>query len=193
MALTTKSKIENYIGVDIASASESYVTSVIAVVTAWITRYCNKAFEVSSATDRYFDGAGGDTLLTDSFVSGSITSLQLLDSNGDVTETISSGDYITYPLNDTEKHTIKLRTKSFPKGDSRIKITAKWGAMDTPSDDIVQVATQLSAKVIERSLNGGELSDEKIGDHEVTFREIDDTAEALGIKQTLDMYRHIPI
>lgn len=193
MALTTKSKIENYIGVDIASSLESYVTSVISIVTDWISRYCNKSFEASSTSDRYFDGSGSDTLLADSFVSGSITSLQLLDSNGDVTETIASGDYITYPLNDTEKHTIKLRSKTFPTGDSRIKITAKWGAMETPTNDIIQIATQLSAKIIERSLNGGQLSEESIGDHSVTFKEIDDEAEALGIKQTLDMYRHIPI
>ena len=193
MSLTTKSKIENYMGIDINSSLESYVTSVISIVTDWITRYCGKSFEISATSDRYFDSNGTDTLIVDSFIADSITSLQLLDSNGDVSETLASGDYITYPLNDTEKHTIKLRSRTFPTGDSRVKITAKWGAMENPSNDIIQVATQLSAKVIERSLNGGQLVEESIGDHTVTFKDIDDTAEALGIKQTLDMYRHIPI
>lgn len=196
--MTTEAKVEAYLGIDISSSHSAAVSNFILQVTAWIEKYVGKKFISGVAAQRYFDGNGKESMLVDSFVAGSITSLQILDSNGNVTNTLTegvSGDFMCYPLNKTEQNMIRLirNVKTFPCGAVRLRVTAKWGVAEECPADVELVATKLVSSIIEKALSGGKLESQSLGDHDVSFAAIDETAEALGVYQTLDMYREIPI
>lgn len=193
MAYTDQSTIEKYLSIDIDSSYSSQLTSWIAAVKTWIDRYTGKTFEASSS-DRYYDGCGESSITIDSFV-GSPT-VVILNSDGTIDETLTEGasdDFLSYPLNSTEKNRIVLTSRKFPRGNRRIKVTASFGFSTSVPNDIALIATKLVAKVLEKGIDGGKLASSQIGDQQVNFESIDEAAEALGIYQTLDMYRDISI
>lgn len=193
MAYTDEGTIEKYLTVDIDSSFSAQVTEWIAAVKTWIDRYVGKTFEAVSET-RYYDSYGGDELFVDSFV-GSPT-VTILNTDGTTFETLTEGhanDYLSYPLNNTEKNRIVLLNQVFPSGSRRVKIDASFGFSASVPSDIKVVATKLVAKILEKGIDGGKLSQTQLGDATVTFEAIDEAAEALGIYQTLDMYREISI
>ncbi len=68
-----------------------------------------------------------------------------------------------------------------------------FGAATSVPEAIQFVATKLAATLIEPGLKGGHISSQDLGDYSVTFEKIDQTADALGIYNTLDQYRDIEI
>jgi len=193
MAYTDKDTIQKYLTVDINSSFDSQITSWIASVKAWIDRYTGKTFEASSQT-RYYDTDGCDELFIDSFV-GTPT-VEILNADGSNFDTLTEGagnDFVAYPLNTTEKNRIVLTSSKFPRGKRRLKVTATFGFATTVPDDIKLVATKLMGFILAKGIDGGKLSSTQLGDANVSFESIDEAAEALGVFQTLDMYRDISI
>lgn len=193
MAYTDKGTIQKYLTVDIDTSFDTQITSWIASVKAWIDRYTGKTFEAASST-KYYDTDGCSEIIIDSFV-GSPT-VEILNSDGTTFESLTEGagdDYVTYPLNTTEKNSIVLVSSKFPHGKRRLKVTATFGFSTTVPDDIKLIATKLLGFILAKGIDGGKLSQSQLGDQSVTFEAIDESAEALGIYQTLDMYRDISI
>ncbi len=199
MAYTTETKVERYLAVDIGSNLASEVADWIKSVTLWIERYTGKSFEASSA-DKYYDGNGTNRILVDSFIDGTITELSILDTDGVVENTLTEGqsnDFITYPLNNTEKCELVLVSggtrSTFPNRVRSVKVTADWGFSASVPKDIELVATKLVGEIIREGLKGGKLERVTLGDYNATFQKIDEKADPLGIYQILDMYRDLTI
>ena len=196
MPYTNEGEVEKFLGVDISGLS-SWITDLATAVDNWINNYTGKEF-VKDTDDRYFDGNGKGEIIIDSFT-GTPT-VVILEHDGTTLYNLTEGqdeDYITYPLNTTEKNKLVLTNNSkvstWISGIRRIKITADWGAAVTVPKDIQLAATMLVAKIIEKPLKGGQLSQVKLGEYSANFRKIDEVAEAMGIYNILDKYREIEI
>ncbi len=200
MSYTTKGKAQDYMAVDIDNSLNSSVDDFITGIENWIERYCGKAFEIDSATERFFDGNGLRSIVIDPFVDTSITAIVIINSEGNTVNTLTEGqgnDFIAYPLNDTEKTELVLISGStisrFPSRSRAIKITAKWGHSVTVPKQIELVATKLLVSILSKGIDGGKLSKAKLGELDLTYEKIDEEAEALGIYNILDMYRDLSV
>lgn len=216
MSYTTITKVQQYNNSDLSSIA-SEVTNWIASVKAWIDKYCGKTFEAASA-DRYYDGNGRDRIFVDPFV-GSPTVL-FLKSDGTTERTLTEGassDFVTYPLNTTEKNEIVLMPSCPIRRFSRayfedilddvelqdsgfvyrrlLKVTASFGASSAIPADVELVATKLVAQIAEKRLKGSDagVSSETLGDYSVSYKTIDEIASPMGIYQVLDAHREISI
>jgi hypothetical protein len=171
------------------------MVDIIAAVKAWIDRYTGKTFEAVSET-RYYDSKGGTDILIDAFV-GSPT-VVILSENGSVASTLTEGsgsDYLTLPFNSTEKNIIRLTGlgsySRFPSG-RRLKVTANFGFSTTVPADVQLAATKLAASLLQDG-NQGIITSVRLGDYSATYATLDEKAEALGITNTLDLYRDIDV
>lgn len=194
MAYTTEGNIEKYGQVDIGSTHASYVAEVISAVQRWIDNYVGYSFEITAATDKYYDSEGGDTILIDP-VYGTPT-IKILNEDGSVDETLVEGqgdDYLLYPLNDSVKTEIRLLNQAFPTGVRRVHVNGTHGQGATVPSDIQLVATKLAFAVLEKGIKGGKLSEVTLGDFTARFQEIDEVASPMGIYNILDQYRDIPL
>jgi len=194
---TTQSKVEQYLNTDLSAVS-SEVLNWIASVEAWINRYCGKTFEGSAET-RYYDGNGKRRILIDPFT-GTPTEVSVLELDGTTHLTLTNGpaeDYIIYPLNETEKNELALVSTSniaaFLSGKRRVKVTASFGASTSVPADVELAATKLVGTIAEKRTKGGETKSEKLGDQTISYKDIDEEAEALGIYNILDQHREIHV
>lgn len=193
---TNEGELEKYLGVDISGIS-TWVAGVISSVQSVIDNYCGKSFEAASTT-KYYDGQGGTRLPVDAFIgSPAVVTLEV---DGDDDQTLTEGqgdDFITYPLNETEKNEIVLVPTSsigyWPIGKRRIKVTASFGHSTDVPDDVKLAATMLAARVIEKSLKGGELTSVRLGEYSANFKELRDDADVLGVYSILNKYRDIQL
>lgn len=193
MAYTTKTKVENYLNVDINSSFDSQITSWISAVESYINKYTGRNFTSGSAT-RYFNGNGQRELEIDEFVS--ITTVQILNlEDDDVMYSLTEGkaeDFITWPYNITAKTRLILTPDAsvgtWLSGPRRIKITAVWGFDSSVPADIELAATILLASIIEKGLKGGSVQSESLGDYSVSYGSIDDVASSMGVKKILNSY-----
>lgn len=196
MAYTTEAKVENLFGIDISGGGSAAMTDIIAAVKAWIDSYCGKTFEAASAT-KYYDGNGMKNLLIDAFIGSPTVSIISLDGNEE--NALTEGrddDYITSPYNETEKNELILtgfgKYCHFPKGIQRVKVVASFGASSSVPADIQLVATKLAGQMFQDP-NEGILNSVRLGDYSASFATLDEKAHALGIFNTLDLYRDIEI
>jgi len=199
MPYTTKSKIQNYLLIDIDSSFDSQISDWISAVEKWIETYTGRKFEEESATYKLYDGDGTKELLIDDLIS--LTKIEILDEDGDVDYTIDdSNEYYLYPANETPKTRIVLNSSNapvavFPKGHQNIKVTGSFGYASSVPKDIELVATKLVAGIIEEKQIdiAGEIKSEKLGEYSVTAQDIEKMANHLGVLEILDKYRKIPI
>lgn len=196
MAYITEGDLENYILQDIDASYSAWITDVIAAVEAYVDQYCGTDFQNAASTDRYYDGDGSDTLTIDPVQS--ITAIYFLDTNGNVMDTLTSADYLLYPLNDSNKTQIKLQGGSFgsfPNYYKSVKITGTFGYSTAPLP-VKMAAIKLAAKIINNGLRGGKVTSETLGSYSVSFAEIDaekEKKESMEIFNILDMYRVITL
>ena len=195
MAYTNQAKVEAYANLDLSSVS-SQVTFWISAVKAYIDKFCGKTFEATSET-RYYDGNGEACLMVDPFV-GSPT-VTILNQDGTDFRTLTEGadqDYITYPLNKTEKYELRLSLGnsigSFPCYPRAIKITATFGEATTVPDDVSLVATMMVAEIA-RARSGGNAQSETLGDYSITYVDVTKSAELVGANAILETHRDVII
>ena len=194
---TTEEKIESYLMITIDQSQSDEVDNWIIAVSNWIENYTGRTFEASTET-KYFDGSGSRELYIDSVIS--ITTLQTLNTDGTVSTTLTEGhddDYLLYPLNESPKHIIKLVISSsiavFPSGLKRVKITGNFGQASSVPADVELAATMLVGKIIGKGLKGGETKGQSLGDFSVSYEDVNESADSLGIKNILDKYRKIEL
>jgi len=199
MAYTTSSKISNFLLINIDSSFDSQITEWISVVKEYIDDYCGREFEQESATYKLYDGDGSRELLIDDLLT--LTKIEILNEDGEVEYTIDgSHDYYLYPANKTPKTRIILEPLNadighFPKGRQNVKITGTFGFASTVPEDISFAATKLVAAIIQEGNYdiGSEIKSEKLGEYTVTYQEVSEMAERLGINDILDRHKKIVV
>ena len=193
MSYITEVDLENHILQDIDSSYSSWISSIIGFVEAYIDQYCGTNFQDTGSVTRYFDSYGGNELIVGDLQS--ISSLQILNLEGDVEQTLTEGtDFWLYPLNDTVKNKVVLSgvnlISEFPNRQRSVKITGSFG-FDTVPGPIKLAAIQLCAKLINEGLRGGQVRGETLGSYRVDYREVNEVTESMGIKEILNQYREV--
>lgn len=193
MAYITESDLENHILQDIDSSYSSWISTIIGFVEAYIDKYCETDYTGSgSDTDRYYDGSGTDSIIIDEFTE--ITAVYLLDNFGNTIHTVPTDGWFLAPYNSDVKNQLVLNGHAgyaaFPLGDRTVKVTGKFGHTTVPAP-VKFAGIQLCAKIINEGLRGGQVSSETLGSYTVNYREVDEVAESMGVKNILDMYRRV--
>ena len=198
MSYTSRTKIENLLMIDISASFESQINLWISAVERYINNYTGRkdGFDASDvATVKYFDGNGKREIEIDDCVE--VTAVEIIEADGgDVEWTLVAGmeaDYITEPYNNLPIYKLLLRPSSqigaFYSGHKRIKVTAKWGQSSSVPADIEMVATMIVGTIIQKGQQGGIIQSESLGDYSVTFANLDESVNMLGIKKILDTYK----
>lgn len=189
---TTEAKIENYLQITIDDSISAYVSDWINWVSKYIDRYTGTTFETSSQT-YYYDVRGMQSRL---FIDDctAITSLQLLDEDGNVEDTLTeNSDFWLYPLNKTTKNEIRLdpygKYAVFPyTGSKKVKVTATFGVENTVPADIEMVATQMVGDLIRQNSSEAKgKKSETLGEYSVTYENI--SKYSIPYASILDLYR----
>lgn len=197
MSYCTKGNLQKYLMIDIDSSFDTQVADWISAAESYINKYTGRkdGFEQATASARYYDGSGTTELEIDNCMS--ISSVIITEEDSDDTQyTLTEGqaeDFITYPYNDTPIYRLKLvagaSVGAFYSGKRRIKVTATWGSASTVPKDITLATTMLVASIIEKGLHGGKLSSESLGDYKVTYADLDESSQALGVKKILNTHK----
>lgn len=127
MAYTTAANVKTYAGIGV-STHDTLLGVLIPQAQAAIDRHCNRTFEASADTTRYFDALRDvspdyRTLHLDTDLCA-ITSV----TNGDST-TVTSSQYVTEPRNITPYYALRLKDSA----------TISWTYADTPENAIAIV------------------------------------------------------
>lgn len=80
--------------------------------------------------ERLFNGNGTNKLFIDDF--SDLESIEILDSYGNVYETIPSTDYFVNPHNTDVSSSIVLRNRRFPRGNGNIRVNATFSSGTVP-------------------------------------------------------------
>jgi len=191
MAYTDKTNVENFLNITIPASLNTQLATWIAGVKQWIDNYTGTTFESGSET-RYYDGSGSRELLVDYFTGDPVVVTLDVDGDDDVSIT---ADYIdSYPLNETVKNCLVLKSAAevgvFPKRQKSVKVTATFGWSSTVPELVQMAATQLVAYFLQTRLKGGKnVTSEELGDYSISYGKVDSAADELGIKNILDQYR----
>lgn len=191
MAYITESDLENHILQDIDSTYSTWISTIIGFVEDYIDKYCGTNFSTLGSVTRYYDGSGVGELSIDNLTA--ITSVQILNNNGDVESNLTENtDYWLYPLNETVKNKLVLTgtnlSSSFPDRPRAVKITGTFGYTTVPSP-VKFAGIQLAAKIINEGLRGGQVKSESLGSYNISYKDIDEKVESMGIKEILNQYR----
>lgn len=192
MAYINEGDIENFIIQDIDNSFSSFISTIIAWVEEYIDNYCGTNYRTTAASGvKYYDGTGLDRITIDPFTS--ISSIEILDANGNVQQSLNASDYYLYPYNDSSYSSIVLSAGgsigSFPDRVRSIKVTGTFGLSAAVPEPIKMVAVKLSAKLINEGLKGGQVSSESLGSYSVDYKDLDESADSLGVKEVLNQYR----
>ncbi len=148
MAYVAAADVRAYLGMT-SSGDDALITSLCARAQAAIDRYCNRTFEASGDTTRYFDAVGphiaGPVLYLDRDLCA-VTTV----TNGDGVA-VGSTQYVTLPANDAPYYALRLKTSAgkvwtySTDWEKAISIAGKWAYSTTAPADVVQAAVRLAA------------------------------------------------
>lgn len=135
-AYTDQAQTESYLQRELTEYEQESFDQVVEQVSDFINTYTSREWRDkdaegdAEASQRIYDGNGQRELFVDDF--GEITTLKILDSDGNVYETISSDDFIAYPLRSSTKDSIYLRKRNFPYGRATVQLTATFASDGVP-------------------------------------------------------------
>jgi len=179
--LTTYAKVKAELGLA-DDTDQAYINTLITMVSAVISDYCNRTFEDAAYTE-YHNGNWNKTLNLKQYPVNSITSIHDdvgLEYGSDTL--IDSDDYAT----DMAAGIVELLSSVFAKGVKNIKVVYNAGYTTIPSG-LEYWAVKLVAKAYSTRGKDG-IDSEKIGTYSVTYSKEDIPAE---IKRGLDKYKKI--
>ena len=150
MAYCTVTQVKAYIDPDgqMGSGDDSLLSDLIDRAQKYIETATGRVFEVSAASERYFDAlqdVDGRVLYLD-YDLAAITSV----TNGDG-NTVSSNDYVTEPRNSTPYYALRLKTSTTTywtyndTPENAITVNGHWGYSQSPPADITQACIRLAA------------------------------------------------
>ena len=192
MEYTTEAKIEQYLQISIDDSISASVTDWIKWVSAYIDLFTGTTFESAVATKYYDVKESTSQLFIDNCTA--ITSIQLLDVDGDVEDTLTeNSDFWMYPLNDATKNEVRLDPyglyASFPYiGSKKVKVTGTFGTGATTPPEIEMVATQMVGDIINQSTSKARgKKSETLGEYSVTFEDVGKFS--VPYRSILELYR----
>ena len=154
MAYSTIADITAYLGIDESTADDGLLLQLLTRAQAAIDSMCNRTFEVSADTVRYYDwrAVNGYMLHLDADLCA-ITSVV----NGDGV-TIAGTEYTTEPRNVTPWHALRMRSASIHAWDGvtgDIAVTGKWAYSTTAPADVAHATVRLVAWMYRQKDNTG--------------------------------------
>lgn len=164
---TKQSEVEDYLQRELTDYEKGFLHILIASASSFINNYTRRSFpNIDSEDDEIedttliFDGVYGRELFIHDTTE--VTSVKFLDSQGNVTETLSESDYVLYPLNTAWKNSIYLRSGRFPTWRASVEVTGKFTFGVLPAE-VIQATTALVAQAIARAkADGSEFERESI-------------------------------
>jgi len=161
MAYTDTTALKRYLGAS-TTTDDTLLAELIVRAQAIIDRYCDRTFEASQDSTRYFtigQDTDGPTLFLD-YDLAAITSI----TNGDGT-TVTAAQYTTLPKNTTPFDAIQLLSStglywahtndSDPQ--NAVTIVGKWAYSTSAPADIVAACVRLAAYLYRQKDNAGDL------------------------------------
>lgn len=148
MAYLSASDLKAYLGIS-GSGDDTLLGLLVARAQVAVDRYCNRTFEASANTTRYFDAIGPHVAGPVLYLDRDLCAINTV-TNGDGA-TVSSDAYVTQPRNDAPYYALRLKANSgvvwtyTDDWENAIEISGKWAYSTTAPADIVQAATRLAA------------------------------------------------
>lgn len=154
MGYASISDLTVYLGIDDSTADDGLLAQLLTRAQAAVDGACNRTFEASADTTRYFDvrAIDGYLLHLDADLCA-ITSVV----NGDGV-TIAGTNYTTEPRNVTPWHALRLRSTSIHAWDGitgDIAITGKWAYSATAPAEVQHATVRLAAWMYRQKDNTG--------------------------------------
>lgn len=167
---TTQRRIEDYLGRELTESESGMFSLVLGAVESYINKYTGRDYNTVTG-EKYYDVMPDEIIKQNTreiFIDEcqSISKVEIIDSEGDVTDEITS--FVLYPLNSTIKSSIYFPDNYLTSGRKKLKLTGVWGYSDIPTQ-IQYVATALIAKLYLNPLN---LSQESIEGYSRSFDDI---------------------
>lgn len=144
MSYTDKEKIEAQLGTSLSSSQETALPYLLGWIDATINSLLGGSYGQVDPSVRTYEG-GYQTLAIDPV--SNVTSVTIVDDEGDITHTYELTDYILEPINSETKTYIRKRYGVFPCGNVNIQIAGDFTLGDNAPDDIVYVATYMACKL----------------------------------------------
>ena len=127
------------------TSGTAFVSSCILAADAYMEKALNRSYGLDSSTSaRRFDGAGTPDIGIDDCQD--IATVELMDNDGSVSETLAATDYISAPYNTDNKSLLHRYNCNWLRGYGNVRVTAKWG--ETPTSDISDAATKKAVLMI---------------------------------------------
>ena len=143
---TKQEQAEAILNRELTAQEQSLFDQIAETATRIVDNYTHKQYidiegVAPSAETRYYDGGNGPELFIDDFTT--LSAVVILDSAGDVYDTLTTDQYVFTPANDTIKNSIRLRRGQgynyFRDGVQNVKVTGVFHSGSVPSD--VQIVT----------------------------------------------------
>lgn len=148
MAYTDTSSVKVYLGIS-GSGDDTLIGLLVARAQVAVDRYCNRTFEASTNTIRYFDAIGPHISGPVLYLDRDLCAINTV-TNGD-SEALTGTHYVTEPRNDTPYYGLRLKTGSgrswayATDWENAIAVSGKWAYSTSAPGDIVQATTRLAA------------------------------------------------
>lgn len=148
MSYCSTSDVKTYLGVA-GAGDDALIAALISRAQAAIDRHCNRTFEATSNTTRYYDAIGPHIAGRVMYLDRDLCAISSV-TNGDGTA-IGAGDYVTRPRNESPYYAIQLKTTAAQlwtyadDWERAIAITGKWAYSESAPADVVQAAIRLAA------------------------------------------------
>lgn len=139
---TDQAQVEDFLQRELTDNESNILDEVIQTAGRLIDSYTSKSWRDKGSTEdvaestKLFDGNGNKEIDVDPFTT--LTLVEILDRDGNLFETIASTDYLTYPLNSSQKDSIYLRSGRFPDRGAAVRLTGTFANVVVPVD--VQLA-----------------------------------------------------
>lgn len=205
----SKSEIEQYLGLQIDSSLDAFITTLTSAAEKYIEKCTGRKFEnADSDTTRKYNGNGLTMLAIDDL--RSVTSV-----TADGIALTVDTDYVFFPLNavadgypyeriDLIQPVTEFSRNSrmsaqnpyyFYEAQGNVTVTGKFGYSVTPPADIKVAALKLIGGFIKENIGDSDLKEitsESLGEYSVSFTKISEVANKLGVDDVLSEFKRKP-
>lgn len=183
---TSQARIEDYLKRDLSDHEVVGLPLLIEAATEWVNDYLDTNYTDSDdEVERFYDGEGYEEI--DISPLKELTSVELIDSNGNVSHTYEETRYALEPANKNIKTSLRLKNGNWPKGIANIKVKGKYTSYDGQVPAAITLATTM---LVGDYLNGTEsIKRESIEGWSVEYDDMPDLTDR--VTQVLAPYRRL--